>query len=574
MTGGGFKALVWLMLTGRRNQLRRQLVRLKKPGYAIASIFGIGYLVSVLLVFKGPQNREAFFHPGLIAPLVPLMIMMFVASWWIWGGHQTALALTPGETAMLVPAPLTRRQLIQFKLMQAQFGLIVLALIVSSVFDIKNLGWVLRFIAFWVLFTTLSFHQVAASLVHAGAFGQGGPGLKRFAVPAVLALMVLIVVAMCFSGVTQQALSGDVKNALSLLITNLGQPLPQLVMFPITAILNPLRADNFSAWLTAMPAAVLVLVLHYLWLLRSDHAFEEAAAEAGQRRVKAMEALRGGRILQNSHTMKIPAWRRRFRLKPDGRPEVAIIWKNLLLFFGMLRPRLIIMLTSGLFILVALATYFVDFKFALTISGVALLSVFFMLTLFGPIFFRADLRVDLESFELLRTFPLNGQRLVAAEILASTFSLFLIQAYLIVLMLIAMVLGPAFPRSAITAATAVAILIMLVPFNAIFSAIQNGVALIWPAWSQFGTDISSGLENTGKMMVIMLVTMFATGIALILPALCGLLAYAAYPDEGVLAVIVAAIGADIGGILEFYLFTLWLGRLYEKLDPVEVGLVN
>src|SRR5690606_9983932 len=137
----------------------------------------------------------------------------------------------------------------------------------------------------------------------------------------------------------QRALAAASGAGAAGLIATVQQVLEQaparIVLLPFRLALAPLVAP-VSNWLPAFGVAVLVLLLHYVWVLRSKTAFEEAAADAGERRARAVHALRSGggwrassRALQRRRGRSGAVSPAAFQLSLTGRPALAITWKNL-----------------------------------------------------------------------------------------------------------------------------------------------------------------------------------------------------------------------------------------------------
>ena len=96
------------------------------------------------------------------------------------------------------------------------------------------------------------------------------------------------------------------------------------MLWPFRTLAQLPLADSPRTFLVALPWALLLLVLNYVWILRTDVPFEEAAAELSEKiekiRRQGLSALRKPR-----RPTKTP-----FHLAPIGRPETAIVWKNLI----------------------------------------------------------------------------------------------------------------------------------------------------------------------------------------------------------------------------------------------------
>ncbi|MEZ0335388.1 MAG: putative ABC exporter domain-containing protein, partial [Gemmatimonadales bacterium] len=251
---------------------------MRQPRYLLALLLGLSYLW-ILILHQRPRGPE----PGALqARWVELIAAVGVAGavvWaWLFGSERRALAFTPAELTFLFPAPVTRRELMHFKLLRNQLIILLNTAIWTFVLSRERLGastW-RHAVAVWVLITTLSLHRLGASFVRSTLADHGMEGLRRTMVSlAVLAFVILASAQVAYDG---YALVGAGWNAgvgpfLASLGAALDRPTARLVLWPFRAMSGPLIAPTTSAWLASMGPAVVVLVLHYLWVLRSDAAF-------------------------------------------------------------------------------------------------------------------------------------------------------------------------------------------------------------------------------------------------------------------------------------------------------------
>jgi hypothetical protein len=121
--------------------------------------------------FSG-EPRDPSPLPGLIRTVGPLLLAFYAAAAWIFG-KADALAFRPAEVHLLFAGPLTRRDLLRYKLLHAQVPLLFTSTFVTLATYGATLPWWLRFPSVWVLFATLQLHQMAAALVHEAARQQG-----------------------------------------------------------------------------------------------------------------------------------------------------------------------------------------------------------------------------------------------------------------------------------------------------------------------------------------------------------------------------------------------------------------
>ena len=113
-------AYAYLTRTSARNRVRRGLRQLRSPRYVVALLFAVAYFGFIL--FNPGQGSRGTFGGALVpemATLGALALLALVTWWWAIGSDASALAFTPAELQFLFPAPVTRRQLVQFKLVRA-----------------------------------------------------------------------------------------------------------------------------------------------------------------------------------------------------------------------------------------------------------------------------------------------------------------------------------------------------------------------------------------------------------------------------------------------------------------------
>ncbi len=145
--------------------------RLRSPRYALALIVSCVYF---FFVFGGPallQNPDAGQRSAHALSFIAqyfgaVLLSVIVAMWWLIGHGRNGIVLSPAEANLLVPSPITRRNLIHFKLLLAQPAILITAAVTTAVLRGSSLPLGLRFVSAWLLFSTLHLHQVGASLVH------------------------------------------------------------------------------------------------------------------------------------------------------------------------------------------------------------------------------------------------------------------------------------------------------------------------------------------------------------------------------------------------------------------------
>jgi ABC-2 type transport system permease protein len=569
----------YLVLRSGRNSVMRQLRRLRNPRYAIALLFGLAYFFFIFGGLQDDEMRREISGVTLTGArmLGPVFIGLVAAWWWLWGGHRHGVLLSPAETHLLLPAPVTRRQLIRYKIMSAQVGILFSALMGSLLTRGAGMPFPLRFLSLWVMIATLYMHQVAASLVHASAQEQGREGVRRQWIPLVLFSAAFVtLLASLARAVAQVRTAGSVDDAMGRLVAVLGEPGPSIALAPFRLLLAPTVAASAAEWAPAFAGAVVVLLLHYVWVQRTDAAFEEVAAEEGARQAIRENAVRTGGLarlrftsVDRPKTLAKP-W---LPLSPTGRAAYAVTWKNVVLAQRSVRIMGIILPLIALVTMVFVINDAPTTAERARVAGFMLLVFAGLATLAGPIAVRLDLRVDLRYIDLLRTYPVPGRDLVAAGMLATTSVIVLGQILLagvgLVLLTFSGWLSP------LVAAGAMAGVLVAGPIVvALGVAIQNAIVLLYPGWSRIGDVRSGGVESVGQGVLTLIGALVLLVLALVPPVIAaalvgGILSLAL----GAWAVVPGAVAALLVVAGETVLGVLWLGRLYDTTDPVEAGLL-
>ena len=568
--------LLYLTTRTTYNRFVRQLQRVKQPRYAIAIVIGIAYFWYFLIApTRGRPGDDPllFLTTAQGRAIITCGVFLLFAASWISGRRIDALAFSPAEVHFLFPAPVTRRWLIIFKLVRMQIAILISSFVWTLLVrrGAGDLHPLMRAVGFWLLFATISIHQVGSALVHASAIQRGilGDRLQR-AVTTILVLLSALYSWAAFSA-WQTVASDPVllgQNFMAKLAATLEQPLLSALLLPFKLLGDAGFAGSTSQWLAAIPFALLIFALHLIFVVRANFAFEESAAEASVRVAKRIADFRarGVRAAPSASPRTIRSTS--LPLSAHGSRAVAIIWKNSLAFLRSLRA------TSMLLILLMIAPVIV----ALVISerGMlrSMLLIFLSMFLFwsillGPRFIRNDLRADMAQLSLLKTFPLTGTRLVSAEITSATLALTVIQMALVAgTFYLLMAESSTFARMPERFLILAAAPFVFFAINVINMTIQNGAALLFPAWTTFGLTRPGGVEAMGQGILMAVASVLLLALSL-LPA--AITATALYFLLGNLAwmprITLVGIAALIIVFAELVVLMHLLGRVFDRTEP-------
>jgi ABC-2 type transport system permease protein len=566
------RVFAYLAWRSAYNRTARQLRHLRSPRYVAALLFGLVYLW-FMVIAQRPAPVTGNLANTRWVELVGAVVLLGVVAWsWIFGVERRVLTFTPAEVTFLFSGPVSRRGLIQFKLLHTQLFILFNALLWTLILSGERFGvspW-LRVVSIWVLLTTLSFHRLGASFVRTSLAEHGRLGLRQRVVSLVVMGVVLVALAVSVVEALPHLPRGRDASPLAFLAP-LGEaatePLPAALTYPFRLMIRPLIASSFTAWLTALWPALILLVLHYVWVVRSDTAFEETAAAVSLQRAQALADRRAGRSNRAPSRVTPPL----FRLAPRGWPAGAILWKNLVAVARTQRVRKVALLLLGGGAIVALLSFEPEGTLA-KIAGWFAVTWAGALAVIGPQWVRNDLRGDLLKLDLLRSYPLRGGSVVIAEVSASALVLTVIQLTLLVIAYLAFLgddfMTPGFQGRSLLF---IACVVFLPGINLLGMLIQNGAALLYPGWVHLGSGRPAGIEALGQNLLMMVVFMTLLSILLILPVAIGggafLLLRPGIHEWAALPATALTLGTMA---FEAALLVDWLGRIFERTDPGEL----
>jgi ABC-2 type transport system permease protein len=569
-------ALRYLLWHSALNRLRGQIARLKRPRYLLAVLAGGLYFGTLLFNSRMPSPLAGSTSSTIGQLIYTAVIFATIASGWVFGSDRPALVFSEAEVQLLFPAPLSRAALVRYKVAQAQ--IVVLFSVIIWVVLLRRGGtglpfW-MRAISLWIILSTLYLHRVGASLVRTSAVAHGRRGMRTNAIPiAIVSAVVLVVgitVVRAVPAVRAAMRLGSGGEALQQLVTS--QPLAA-ILFPFRLLVAPLFADSSTHWLLAILPALALMVVHYPWVTHTDAAFEEAVADAAAKRARAIAATRDTRrrpvVIAEGAVPR--SW---FALAPTGHPAMAIIWKNVLAYTRTLRLTTLALLVCGIVVIgTAVYSEVGDWSDLAQIGEVLCAIPIVMLVVLGPGFVRADLRQDLLQLDQLRSYPLRGSTIVAAEIASTTIILTAMQY---VLLAFAAVLSSFDAHPPVPIAPAVLIALVLLPtLNAIALTVANGAALLFPGWVRLGDGRAAGIEAMGQNVLAIFVSLIITFLALILPLFVativasGLTALSSH-SIGVWQFVPATPVGALVALGELWLAIKWLGRVFARTDLAQI----
>ena len=554
MTGS---PLLYLTLHTMRNRLQVRLRRLREPKYLIGTLFGVAYFG---FVFFG-RGGDA---PGLMMaisrarPMAELAVAVFLfgatALAWLWPRSKPALPFTLAEVQNLFPAPISRRDLVRYRVLRSQVGTLFAALIMALIFRPgTGLQGLIVFLGVSLLMATLNLHMIGVALNRA----RGG---ARHSVPlAIVAGMVLVVGGTIISHwgelVTAARTSGDLAGSIQRLGTT---GAVGIILWPFLVVARLAIADSWWTFLATFPWAFGLLALNYVWVLRTDAPFEEASAELSEKLDKIRR--RGVHALRQPRASK----RTPFTLAPHGRPEIAILWKNLI-SMGRVYSGVMLLRVLPILIFVAMALSRGRGETADALAAMCVVIAGFTLLL-GPQMARSDLRQDLTALATLKTWPIRGAALVRGEVLAPACVLTTI-AFLA--LIAAAVLSTNAPFATVAGRWSLLLAALFITPGIVLTQLlaQNGLAVTFPSWVAIGNNRAGGVDVVGQRLLVMIAVVLALVVSLVPAAIvAGIAAGVIYLLTGTISVVLPGAVAGAALLVEALAGSEFVGAILERSD--------
>lgn len=584
-------AFLYLRVFTTWNWIRVRAKRLRQPKYLAGALVGAAYVYYLLLrPMYAPigVGRNGFPQAGPVAAgmaagmgmggavwmlMIPVILLATVFIAWIAPSRSAGLNFSQAEISFLFPAPVRRRTLVHYHLASSQLMQGLTALVVGMIWSRRGLP-IPGILGWWFLFSASSLHRIAAGLTLTRLV-ERGVGLHRVRLAAgAAAVLVLAAIALAIraaSWPTQAELSAG-PAALTLYASRVLASGPLRVLLePLRMVAGPFLAQGGRAFAASLPAAILVLALHYRWIVSLDVSFAEGSMALAERRARDREAMIRGPL----SSRRVKAAGEPFRLGPRGRPETAFLWKNLI-SISVMNWRLLLIL--GLIVLQVLAILLMANSgahrgpldpAAILLVGTSALGGY--LLLIGPQVARQDFRQDLSNVDLLKVLPLPGWRVALGELLAPT-GLLTALAWILVATA-AWGLGLAPGRSlGLTGVERLTLALCAAAIAPLVFGLQllvpNAAALTFPAFFRGMQSRFAGFEGIGQRLIfalgqllLILIGLFPAAVAAPLVVLASAWLIGLAPAF-VLAT--AAVIVLLGGELAVGIWIL--GRQFEKID--------
>jgi ABC-2 type transport system permease protein len=575
MTGAFF----YLTICSLRNRVRVKLKRLREPRYAIGLVVGVLYLYNFAFrnAFRGGGRPGRITgsiisllvkYPGPVTTIVSLLLFAAAAAVWLLPGFKPPLTFSRAEVQFLFPAPLARRQLVHFKLIRTEAATLFTSAIMTLFFRPPSVASGFIFFAgLWLLLSIARLHAMGISLSRESLARRPVAGFASMWLAVAVALGAIGVlgatVAMDWARLASFATPREVFHEIdTLMSTGAGG----IVLWPFRAIVRVPLAQTAAEFRSVLPAALAIMAANYAWVVRADTSFEEASAEQAEKAVTRLASR------EAPPRVKAQATPTPFTLSPAGPPELAILWKNLIMLGRYASLKTLIRIVPLLLVFGMLSQRRGQAGGVLTAIAILCLFGTVMTILMGPMMARNDLRQDLGILAVLKAWPISGATLLRGELLAP---MALLTAIVWLLILGALTLSGQIPvggrvmQTIMLHRVSYALAAMLAAPALILAqlVVQNGIAITFPAWVSIGAARPKGIDVMGQRLIMMAGNLIVLVLFILPGALAaGLVSFAVYSITHSAIIVVPALTVALVMIVECWLAVEALGRILDRTD--------
>jgi hypothetical protein len=565
-------ALVYLTACSFRNRVIRRVRRLKEPRYLAGAVVGSLYIYFAILRSQLRAMRQAprtvfATSLGRLSPwaesLGALALWLIIVLRWALPSARPALQFSGPEVQFLFTAPMPRRRLLHYKLLRGQIGILFSSLILLLLGGRAAPSRVSFVLGLFVLFSTLRMHLMGVTLSRAGLTEPGGRRRLGAWLPLGLTVAASVVIVFGLAVVLAPLMSHATLGVIGVeFLRQTSTGAVGAALWPARILVRPIFSEWPWAFLRALGPALLILALNYAWVLASDARMEDAVIASERRRSEG-----------RSRLPVVVVRRAPFSLSAAGRPEIAILWKNVLMLGRQLSVRNVIRFAAPMMAVAAImAASGNSHSGGLTVAAFICLAGAAVAPLLGPQMMRNDLRTDLAHLAILKTWPLGGEAIIRGEILAPAL---LVSGFAWLSVVLALLLSIAVPFAHLSildrlafAATAVITIPGVVVAQLV---IQNGAAVLFPGWIVIGSSRPRGIEAMGQQMMLFAGTFLLLVVGLV-PAAVAAVAVG-FPLQWLIGwsgLVPAAVVFVVVLLVESWLATAALGRVLDRTDPSAV----
>lgn len=532
----------WLTLTTFKNRFLYRLRRMKEIRYLLGAIIGGGYFIFVFT--RGTMPGKGFDLLSLDAGalfVLALLILMWILP------NLAQVSFSEPELHFILGGPISRRKVMFYKLISVQIPVLIGTMIATAIRF--PTGYI---VGFWVSYTALGIYSLLVAIAK-----------KKLSELGLPAWWVTLASFLAFIGSTWMVFTFARRSGPHSFAFD--SPILAPLLFVPRLFARPLFAKGIAE--LAVSCLILIAIAVVLFLLASSIRvqFDELVMTASER----IAQYRARMQRQPGADVSFKTVRAPFKLPANARPEVAILWKNSIAVVRMAMSGIVLMLIfAALFLAGVIVWEFDEMRVTCAIFAIVQAVLF---PIFGSMMFKQDYRLDVTRVDVLKTWPIAGERLIAAEIAVPLATMSILQLILVVNA--AVCSSIAMGKVALAASPQVIVMALLysIPICAVQLVLRNTAAVVFPGWGFRSREEQRGFIAFGQRILGLIVNVLALSLFLAPAAAVGAVAvWIAMQFSGGPAVMAAlTMPAVFVLCLEIWFAVKLLGAQYDKLDVAQ-----
>lgn len=475
------------------------------------AMFVLGGLIVMLwlgsVLFAGMVGTKQ--NVDLYADAAPFVILLMLVLSMTTAAGERAIYFSPSEIDFLFAAPISRRQLLTYKLVGTVSSTTFSALIFSLIATRYVPAWGSAYVGLWL---ALAFVQLSTM-----AILLAGQSLAEGAVTRIRKLILVSAAVVATLGVWSVADDIGVSSAGDIVTALREHLLLRIVVLPIEPFTNVMFADPFwpngILWVAVGLGINGLLCGFIFWL---DAEYRESAIAVSQRWFARIQSAKRTGVAPSSSST---AWGRAPQLPywggagPIARRQLTTAMRN---------SRSLLTVTA--IMAVGLAISLVNKERTEDQTWILLYGITAWLTILLTMMIRFDFRSDLDQMEGLKALPMPGYRIVIGQLMVPVVVCLIMQLTIFA----AGAAANGRPEVALVAAA------FVIPINVLLFGVENVVFLLFP--SRVMALNPGDFLTMGRQMLLMFLKLAVITVVVFIAVAAGGIALMVFQDSTWLAV--------------------------------------
>ncbi len=437
----------------------------------------------------GDKQDVAWFEDA--APFfILLMLVLSITT----AAGERAIYYSPSEIDFLFAAPISRRQLLAYKLIGTIFSTTFSALIFSVVVSRYVPAWGPAYLGLWLALAFIQLSTMAILLA--------GQSVAESAVTRIRKGILVGAASVAIVTVWLNAGKISAGSATEVIASLHQESLLRFIVWPVEPFVKVMYADPFwpggVLWITVGLGINGALCLFIFWL---DAEYRESAIAVSQRWYARIQSAKKTGVAPPTSTK---AWGRSPKLPywggagPIARRQLTTAMRN---------SRSLLTVTAV--IAVGIAITLMNKERSEDQVWLMLYGITGWLTILLTMMIRFDFRSDLDQMEGLKSLPLPAYRIAVGQLIAPVFVCLILQ----VAIFTAGAAANGRPEVALAAA------LFVIPVNILLFGVENIVFLLFP--SRVMGFNPGDFMSMGRQMLLMFLKFSVIGVAAIIAVIAG-----------------------------------------------------